>query len=38
MQNLLIGLGFFTKKIYAKCSNLYDFCRTLDNIADQRVI
>tara|TARA_Y100000590_G_scaffold288908_1_gene325274 strand:- start:4 stop:855 length:852 start_codon:yes stop_codon:yes gene_type:complete len=27
--------GFFLpKKIYLKCSNLYDFCRTLDNIAD----
>ena len=27
--------GFFLpKKIYTKCSNLYDFCRTLDNIAD----
>ena len=28
--------GFFLpKKIYNKCSVLYDFCRTLDNIADQ---
>jgi len=28
--------GFFLpKKIYLKCSNLYDFCRTVDNIADQ---
>jgi len=28
--------GFFLpKKIYKKCSVLYDFCRTLDNIADQ---
>ena len=28
--------GFFLpKKIYSKCSKLYDFCRTLDNIADQ---
>ena len=27
--------GFFLpKKIYIKCSNLYDFCRTVDNIAD----
>ena len=27
--------GFFLpKKTYLKCSNLYDFCRTLDNIAD----
>ena len=27
--------GFFLpKKIYSKCSNLYDFCRTVDNIAD----
>ena len=27
--------GFFLpKKIYLKCSNLYDFCRTIDNIAD----
>ena len=28
--------GFFLpKKIYIKCSKLYDFCRTIDNIADQ---
>ena len=28
--------GFFLpKKTYLKCSNLYDFCRTLDNIADE---
>tara|TARA_Y200000002_G_C22552009_1_gene608621 strand:+ start:20 stop:868 length:849 start_codon:yes stop_codon:yes gene_type:complete len=28
--------GFFLpKKTYEKCSNLYDFCRTLDDIADQ---
>ena len=28
--------GFFLpKKIYSKCSDLYDFCRTLDNIADE---
>jgi 15-cis-phytoene synthase len=27
--------GFFLpKKIYLKCSALYDFCRTIDNIAD----
>ena len=26
---------FLPKKIYSKCSKLYDFCRTLDNIADQ---
>ena len=27
--------GFFLpKKIYSKCSSLYDFCRTIDNIAD----
>ena len=26
---------FLPKKIYYKCSVLYDFCRTLDNIADQ---
>jgi len=27
--------GFFLpKKIYLKCSDLYDFCRTVDNIAD----
>ena len=30
--------GFFLpKKIYRKCSILYDFCRTIDNIADQNV-
>ena len=28
--------GFFLpKKVYLKCSNLYDFCRTVDNIADE---
>ena len=28
--------GFFLpKKMYQKCSALYDFCRTLDNIADE---
>ena len=28
--------GFFLpRKIYFKCSVLYDFCRTIDNIADQ---
>ena len=27
--------GFFLpNKTYQKCSSLYDFCRTLDNIAD----
>ena len=27
--------GFFLpKKTYLKCSTLYDFCRTIDNIAD----
>ena len=35
MLNLLIGQGFFCQKIYLKCSNLYDFCRTVDNIADE---
>ena len=29
--------GFFLpKETYLKCSNLYDFCRTLDNIADDK--
>ena len=29
--------GFFLpKRTYLKCSNLYDFCRTLDNIADDK--
>ena len=28
--------GFFLpKKIYLKCSSLYDFCRTIDNMADE---
>ncbi len=28
--------GFFLpKKVYDECSTLYDFCRTLDNIADE---
>ena len=27
--------GFFLpKKVYLKCSTLYDFCRVVDNIAD----
>ena len=27
--------GFFLpKKTYLNCSSLYDFCRTIDNIAD----
>ncbi len=31
--------GFFLpKETYLKCSNLYDFCRTLDNIADDESI
>ena len=29
---------FFPKETYLKCSNLYDFCRTLDNIADDEGI
>ena len=30
--------GFFLpKKIYIKCSALYDFCRTIDDIADQKL-
>ena len=29
--------GFFLpKNIYSKCSDLYDFCRTVDNIADDK--
>ncbi len=29
--------GFFLpKETYLKCSNLYDFCRTLDNLADDK--
>ena len=28
--------GFFLpKKIYIKCSTLYNFCRTIDNLADE---
>ena len=28
--------GFFLpKKIYLNCSKLYNFCRTVDNIADE---
>ena len=28
--------GFFLpKKTYLNCSSLYDFCRTVDNIADE---
>ena len=30
--------GFFLpKKTYEHCSNLYDFCRTLDDIVDQEL-
>ena len=30
--------GFFLpKKVYQKCSSLYDFCRTIDDIADQKL-
>ena len=29
-----MGWFLFTKKTYQKCSSLYDFCRTVDNIAD----
>ena len=30
--------GFFLpKKVYQKCSSLYDFCRTVDDIADQEL-
>ena len=30
--------GFFlSKEIYKKCSTLYDFCRTLDDIADEEI-
>ena len=30
--------GFFLpKKTYLKCSTLYDFCRTVDNIADESI-
>ena len=29
--------GFFLpKKTYKKCSTLYDFCRIVDNIADEK--
>ena len=29
--------GFFLpKNTYKKCSSLYDFCRTVDNIADDK--
>ena len=30
--------GFFLpKQVYKNCSNLYDFCRSLDDIADQNI-
>ena len=35
MPSLLIGQVFFLpKQTYQKCSALYDFCRVVDNIAD----
>ena len=37
MLNLLIGLVFFLpKQTYQKCSALYNFCRVIDNIADDK--
>ena len=37
MQSLLTGLVFSCqKKTYQKCSSLYDFCRTVDDIADDQ--
>ena len=34
--NVVSIFGFFLpKKTYYKCSSLYDFCRTIDNIADK---
>ena len=29
--------GFFLpKQVYSECSNLYDFCRYIDNLADEK--
>ena len=29
--------GFFLpKQVYSDCSNLYDFCRYIDNLADEK--
>ena len=37
MQNHSTGQDFFLpKKTYEKCSALYDFCRTVDNLADEK--
>lgn len=35
MLNHSVGQDFFTEKTYDKCSALYDFCRTVDNLADE---
>ena len=36
MPNRLAGRGFFlSKETFKKCSILYDFCRTVDDIADE---
>ena len=36
MPNHLVGLVFFlSKETFRKCSILYDFCRTVDDLADQ---
>ena len=37
MPSRLTGQVFFYQKIFMKkCSSLYDFCRTIDNIADDK--
>ena len=37
MPSRLIGqLFFLPKNTYKDCSSLYDFCRTVDNIADDK--
>ena len=34
MQNHLLGKFFYPSNTLDKCSSLYNFCRTLDDIAD----
>ena len=34
MLSLFIGLVFLNKTTFDKCSTLYNFCRTLDDLVD----
>ena len=36
MLNLLLGKYILPKQTFKKCSYLYNFCRTLDDIVDDK--